>query len=51
VGSWRVNVRAGLKASRGWRGDLHGLHAMRSHLKGYNERLEAMRFHNVWLGR
>jgi peptide/nickel transport system substrate-binding protein len=32
-------------------GDLHGLHAMRSHLKGYNERLEAMRFHNVWLDR
>jgi peptide/nickel transport system substrate-binding protein len=32
-------------------GDLHGLHAMRSHVKGYNERLEWIRFHNVWLDR
>jgi peptide/nickel transport system substrate-binding protein len=32
-------------------GDLHGLHAMRSHVKGYNERLEWIRFQNVWLDR
>ena len=30
-------------------GDLHGLHAMRSHVKGYNDRLEWIRFQNVWL--
>jgi peptide/nickel transport system substrate-binding protein len=32
-------------------GDLHGLHAARSHVKGYNERLEWIRFQNVWLDR
>ena len=30
-------------------GDLHGLHAIRSHVKGFNDRLELLRFHNVWL--
>ena len=31
--------------------DLLGLHAMRSHVKGYNDRREWIRFQNVWLDR
>jgi peptide/nickel transport system substrate-binding protein len=30
-------------------GDLFGLHAMRAPVKGVNEKLEWIRFHNVWL--
>jgi peptide/nickel transport system substrate-binding protein len=32
-------------------GDLFGLRAIRSTLKGYNERMERMRFTDVWLDR
>jgi hypothetical protein len=30
-------------------GDLFGLRAMRTTVKGYNEKTELIRFHNVWL--
>ncbi len=30
-------------------GDLHGLHAIRGTVKGFDDRLELLRFHNVWL--
>ncbi len=32
-------------------GDLHGLRAMRTHVKGFNEKTDRPRFHNVWLER
>ncbi len=32
-------------------GDLHGLRAARKHVKGFNEKTDRPRFHNVWLDR